>query len=392
MKKKVLIPIIAAVILSAVLFVPIPQGTCEDGGTRVYTALTYKIVAWNRIRGYGVYQKTSVYFGSDRNKSIDELWELECEQAKDVITNDFSDISLQESQESLDSTSKENSESENSSSEESGESVWLDKSKVEKTDGNSVLEIIITQIYNDHFYATYAAPSLYAIRLNGSISDEWCVGDKVICKCENVYVDDETCRVEADVLTVEKSNNDFPLVAYKPVIYLYPEEETKVSVKLDINGKLTCTYPKYTDSWEITASPDGTLTDEKGQKYNYLYWEGETDTEYDFSKGFCVKGEDTAEFLEYALEKAGLTRREANEFIVFWLPMMENNEYNIISFQSDIYTDAAKLETAPAPDTVIRVFMAWKPSETYIDIEEQQLTPPERKGFTVVEWGGTEAK
>ena len=116
-----------------------------------------------------------------------------------------------------------------------------------------------------------------------------------------------------------------PNVCYKPVIYLYPEKETEVSVKLETNGKLTCTYPRYNNGWEITASPDGTLTDRNGKAYNYLYWEGETFTEYDMSEGFCVKGNDTAEFLEYALGKLGLNRREANEFIVFWLPMMEKN-------------------------------------------------------------------
>ncbi|HIY21421.1 MAG TPA: hypothetical protein H9841_05930 [Candidatus Flavonifractor merdigallinarum] len=33
----------------------------------------------------------------------------------------------------------------------------------------------------------------------------------------------------------------------KPVLYLYPEEETQVRVKLDYDGKLTSTYPAYGD-------------------------------------------------------------------------------------------------------------------------------------------------
>ncbi|MFR3923190.1 MAG: hypothetical protein ACLTYN_15795 [Dysosmobacter welbionis] len=47
----------------------------------------------------------------------------------------------------------------------------------------------------------------------------------------------------------------------------------------------------------VTASPDGTLTDAVGQTCNYLYWEGVSRTEYDFSQGFCVPGRDTAAFL-----------------------------------------------------------------------------------------------
>ncbi|MBQ9765626.1 MAG: hypothetical protein IJW18_05480 [Lachnospiraceae bacterium] len=69
---------------------------------------------------------------------------------------------------------------------------------------------------------------------------------------------------------------------------------------------------------------------------------------------------------------------------------MQNNPYNIIAFQTDTYTDAAKLSVNPAPDTLIRVFMTWKAADSYVELTEQILTAPERQGFTVVEWGGTE--
>jgi len=195
------------------------------------------------------------------------------------------------------------------------------------------------------------------------------------------------------MLTIEPSDwEPEPGVAYKPVIYLYPEAETEVSVKLLLDGKLTCTYPAYNAGWKVTAAPDGTLTDAEGQTYNYLYWEGETNAQWDMAEGFCIKGEDTAAFLEEALEKLGLNRKEANEFIVYWLPLMEQNPYNIISFQTDIYTDTAELQIDPAPDTLIRVFMTWKAADSFIELPDQELTAPERSGFTVIEWGGTEVQ
>ena len=178
--------------------------------------------------------------------------------------------------------------------------------------------------------------------------------------------------------------------AEKPVIYLYPEEATDVTVQLDYTGKLTCTYPAYENGWTVTAAPDGTLTDASGQTYNYLYWEGEGTERYDFSKGFCVPGADTAAFLEDALAQLGLTRKEANEFIVYWLPRMEQSPYNLIAFQQEAYTDAAKLTVTPAPDSVLRVFMAWQPLEAPVDIPAQTLPAFERHGFALVEWGGTE--
>ncbi len=202
----------------------------------------------------------------------------------------------------------------------------------------------------------------------------------------SVHKEDVPEKVEDVKLDISVNE---PLVAYKPVIYLYPEQKTEVSVKLNLDGELTCTYPAYDNGWKVTAAPDGTLTDANEQTYNYLYWEGETFAEWDMSKGFCIKGEDTAEFLENALTKLGLTRREANEFIVYWLPLMQENPYNIISFQTDVYCDAAKLEIAPNPDTLIRVFMTYQASDRYVDIEEQTLSAPQRVGFTAVEWGGT---
>lgn len=178
----------------------------------------------------------------------------------------------------------------------------------------------------------------------------------------------------------------------KPVIYLYPEETTAVSVRLDYDGQLTCTYPAYENGWAVTAAPDGTLTDAKGQTYNYLYWEGETAAEYDLTEGFCVAGADTAAFLEDALTQLGLTRREANEFIVYWLPRMEGNPYNQISFQQEAYTDSAKLTVTPAPDSILRVFMVWKPLDKPVDIPAQTLPAFERHGFTLVEWGGAKVQ
>ena len=184
-----------------------------------------------------------------------------------------------------------------------------------------------------------------------------------------------------------------PATNEKPVIYLYPEVETEVTVTLDLDGRLTCVYPAMErGAWTVTAQPDGTLTDAQGQTYNYLYWEGVSDADYDLSHGFCVSGADTAAFLEDALSQLGLTRREANEFIVYWLPRMEPNPYNLISFQTDAYTSHAALTVTPETDSVLRVFMVWKPLETPADVPAQPLPAFSRSGFTVVEWGGAELK
>jgi len=175
----------------------------------------------------------------------------------------------------------------------------------------------------------------------------------------------------------------------KPVIYLYPEETTEVTVQLDFDGVLTSTYPDYGDGWTVTAEPDGTLSDENGREYYCLFWEGDTyANRFAFDEGWCVAGEDTAVFLEEKLREIGLTDKEANEFIIYWLPQMEHNAYNLISFQTDAYEEAAKLTVTPKPDSMLRVFMTWKAVDRPVEIEPQSFAEFERNGFTLIEWGG----
>ena len=181
---------------------------------------------------------------------------------------------------------------------------------------------------------------------------------------------------------------------WKPIIYIYPEQETKVTVKLGRPENLTHTYPKYENGWEVTAKPNGDLVDCKtGRNLYALYWEGINTVEPNMEEGFVVKGKDTIKFLEEKLEILGLNQREANEFIIYWLPKLESNKYNFIRFQKEEeINNNMPLEITPKPDTIIRVVMEYKALEESTEVKEQQLETPKRTGYTVVEWGGTEIK
>ena len=182
---------------------------------------------------------------------------------------------------------------------------------------------------------------------------------------------------------------DKPPMAEKPVIYLYPPVSTEVTVQLEYDGVLTVTYPEYNDGWKVTAHPDGTLLNHAdGKEYSYLFWEGRGNQNYDFTGGFVVKGSETSAFLQESLAQMGLLPKEYNEFIVYWLPQMQDNPYNLISFQGDAYTTSAKLDITPAPDSILRVFMTFKPLTEPVEVPTQAFQPFERSGFTVVEWGG----
>lgn len=194
-----------------------------------------------------------------------------------------------------------------------------------------------------------------------------------------------------------EKNNDLIInveAVRKPVIYLYPEQAQTVRVRLDFNGQLTHTYPKYPakTGWEVVAQPDGMLQDvQTGKQYSYLFWEGASNHQYQLDEGFVVAAEDVADFLDEKLAILGLNRREATDFVSYWLPELERNPYNLIHFSTEEYQAQAGLDIHPAPTTLIRVYMVYQALETPIAIPAQQLTPTVRKGFTVVEWGGQRA-
>ncbi|MBE6593558.1 MAG: hypothetical protein E7642_06140 [Ruminococcaceae bacterium] len=290
---------------------------------------------------------------------------------------------------------------------ESGKGISLSLSEEDKIEVNKLLGVvekvvlesvenmqvdIIDKIYPDILVAetNYKGDieefgeTVYVITDN---IDEWCVGDEVIIVFSEVGRPADTTqpvRVMADKIHI-------PNYYGKPIIYLYPEEKTVCSVKVEFDGELTCTYPEHSaDGWQnFVAHPDGTLVFPDGKEYYALYWEGINDVEWDMTKGFCVRGEDTAEFLEWALAEQGLTRREANEFIVYWLPLMQENPYNVISFQTTAYTDEVKLDITPTPDSLLRVYMTYYASDREVEIQPQSFENFERQGFTVVEWGGS---
>ena len=180
--------------------------------------------------------------------------------------------------------------------------------------------------------------------------------------------------------------------SWKPIIYLYPETKTDIKIRLGYKDKLTTTYPRYNNIWEVTAYPNGDLYDKNNKYYYALYWEGKnTSTRGIRDTGFVVKGENTIEFLEDKLTILGLNDRERNEFIMYWLPKLEKNKYNYIYFESlEEINNNMPLDIIPEPDTLIRVLMEYKPLDNEIKVKEQKLKKVQRNGYTVVEWGGTE--
>ncbi len=181
----------------------------------------------------------------------------------------------------------------------------------------------------------------------------------------------------------------------KPVIYLYPTSKTDVTFSLNFKGTLLTTFPKYQTNWQITAYPDGKLLDKKTNRfYSSLFWDGSQTflkEHYQYTTGFVVSKINLANFLIEKLETIGLNNSETNDFIQFWLPILEKNETNFIHFYTNSEYDVFSTNNvSPKPDTSIRIFMEFYALKHQIEIPEQKFSKTERKGFTLVEWGGAD--
>jgi hypothetical protein len=218
-----------------------------------------------------------------------------------------------------------------------------------------------------------------------------------------VFYNDEYYEITTDSIPVRAGfrkeielnfmSSKYPVMAEKPVIYVYPKENTQVTIELKLKGQLTFTYPEYKNSWSFIADSSGTIFME-GKKFNYLFWEGETGIEkktIDNAEGFIVEKNNLLSFLEKKLFEIGLNSKEAADFITYWAPQMSAHEKNYIHFLFNEECDEyAQLEIEPKPAQVFRVFMLWSKAEgkDLKVLKEQKLPVYNRTGFTVLEWGG----
>jgi hypothetical protein len=186
----------------------------------------------------------------------------------------------------------------------------------------------------------------------------------------------------------------------KPVIYCYSDQPLTASINLKFKGDFTFSYPVYDNGWEVEVNESGLLKTAKGKAFPYLFWEGET-KELDFQanknasyNGFYIQTDSVTSFLEKQLTALGLSRNEQTDFITYWAPRIVENEHVFIQFLVDeAYAEnVAEIEITPMPDQIRRVYILYTAMNDAPDFEikPQSFNPVNRKGFTVIEWGGSE--
>ncbi len=174
----------------------------------------------------------------------------------------------------------------------------------------------------------------------------------------------------------------------KPVVYLYPTVTQRVAVQVSADVKKSePTYPS--GGWVVTAQPNGTISYD-GKNYDSLFWEGPgTGTYPAITSGIVVKREKALETIKKQLKQQGLTPKEQTDFINFWQDKIPRKPFVRLTWLVTAQMEQlAPLRITPEPDSMKRIFLDMAGLDRMIKIPAQKLTGFERKGFTVVEWGG----
>lgn len=186
----------------------------------------------------------------------------------------------------------------------------------------------------------------------------------------------------------------------KPAVYLYPEKVSDINVEVSAVGGLINTLPVYPgNGWNVTAHPDGQLS-YQGVNMDYLYYESRVPDEIvkrpdqgwvvpAFAEASAGKEGGVRRLLGEELPMLGLNSKESSQFIDYWTKVLPNSKYYFIGIipQSSI-EQMSQLNITPKPDSTLRVTLYFEALDIPISVVAPRVEPVQRRGFTVVEWGG----
>lgn len=176
----------------------------------------------------------------------------------------------------------------------------------------------------------------------------------------------------------------------KPALYLYPEKEQIVKVKLAPKGDITKAIPPYKGEWIVKVTPSGKINNQ----YDYLFYEVRLEKPYPLTNtGWVVPYYELSKWFDIYLPKLGLNKKETDDFKDYWLKELKPYRYYEIRYMDEKFlSENLYINIDPKPDTFIRVFLYFKGTNSKRSLSEPKIVKKDRKGLTAVEWGGINAE
>ena len=222
----------------------------------------------------------------------------------------------------------------------------------------------------------------------GNLDDEAACNEKLAAECTgDVYGDnDGESFFDADCHSCGDSCVKYSDVAFKPNIYLYPEQTTQLSVQLDLapGAKIVASVPEYASGWTVDVAPDGSIDGE----YDYLFYEAVVNDVFQRDEGWAVAGDLAMEWFADALAAYGFGAGEIEDFVDQWegeLPAA--GCYRVFPQLDETISRTVDLRIAPPPDSARRVWFLVECAEECAGLFEPAIPAFERTGFAAVEWG-----
>lgn len=173
----------------------------------------------------------------------------------------------------------------------------------------------------------------------------------------------------------------------KPNLYFFPEENIEINVQLDFpsGGKLVKSEPLYNSGWTVQIDTTGLIN----ETYDFLFYESLQPDVWQYKKGWCVKKENLREFFILNLREYGFGKKETDDFIEYWIPILTKSDYYLIYPQTkEIIDKAIQLSLSVKADNILRLFYVIKETQDMnTEIKEPVISKFKREGFYVTEWG-----
>ena len=190
-------------------------------------------------------------------------------------------------------------------------------------------------------------------------------------------------------LSCDPDNNNHPGIE-KPNIYIYPSQEMNLSVELEFpkGGEIVKSIPEYKDGWKISVDIDGRINGE----YGFLFYESNQPVIWQTEAGWIIKREKLKAFFESNMKSYGFQGQEIIDFNDYWIPKLNQHKFYAIYPQTqEIIDRVIQLKTSKKPDHLLRLFYKIEgfDNEPKMMLTKPKITPFERKGYFVTEWGVT---